>query len=245
MTDLPEPSLVAQLLSLEPVKTWSLIVTVFGDMDGDRISGKDLGALLGPLGIRPEAMRVALHRLKKDGWIQSEKSGREVIYSLSPYGRAETTTAREDVYRRDAKFADEGWIIAVLPPGATAPEGPHVTVDRGLYVVPARQNILADALILEPTGALPTWIEASLVPDHMRAQAGELVELTAKFQDHLSAGHDGTHLRLMFLHLWRKMALRPGTWAHIGLMPDGVMARCHAAMVQFFAQTQPTPSSGM
>ena len=48
-------------------RVWSLIVTVFGDLaqrNGDEIAGPVLGEILAPVGVRPEAMRVALHRLR-------------------------------------------------------------------------------------------------------------------------------------------------------------------------------------
>lgn len=244
MTHASDMTLSDQLLRLEPVKTWSLIATVFGDMDGDCISGKDLKALLAQLGIRPEAIRVALHRLKKDGWILSEKSGREVIYSLSPHGQVETRAAREDVYRADVKYP-EGWRVALLPPDGRVADTQHMAVplDRGLYVLPSSHESVADALMMVPQGPVPVWVEDRLVPEHMRITARRLVDLGADFQRRLPSTDEAIHLRLIFLHLWRKMALRPGTWAHIGLLPSGVMAECHAAMAQVFAQTQPTPAT--
>ena len=79
MTQAPDQSITDRLLGLESTKTWSLIATLFGDLDGDELSGKALWSLLAPLGIKPEATRVALHRLKKDGWIVAKKAGREAI----------------------------------------------------------------------------------------------------------------------------------------------------------------------
>ena len=45
-------SLIDALLALETPKTWSLIATVFGDLDGEQLSGKALWALLEPLGVK-------------------------------------------------------------------------------------------------------------------------------------------------------------------------------------------------
>ena len=86
----PTTALIEDLSSLETIKTWSLIVTLFGDLDGEPqvvLSGKDIGAILGHIGIKPEATRVALHRLKRDGWIDTQRAGREVFYSLSDRGK--------------------------------------------------------------------------------------------------------------------------------------------------------------
>ena len=43
-------TIVDRLLALETPKTWSLIVTVFGDLDGEWLTRKQLGVLLGDLG---------------------------------------------------------------------------------------------------------------------------------------------------------------------------------------------------
>ena len=105
--------LIEDLLKLETPKTWSLIATIFGDLDGDSLSGKQIGALLSHAGIKPAASRVALHRLRNEGWIVSKKHGREVSYTLSDHARAETAAAQKDVYRRDVKFAS-GWNVLAL-----------------------------------------------------------------------------------------------------------------------------------
>lgn len=228
-----------RLVALEPVKTWSLIATVFGDLAAPEVSGKDLKALLAPLGIKPEAMRVALHRLKKDGWITSTKSGtsgREVQYHLSDRGRAETLAAREDIYRRDVKYP-EGWRLVALPPDSDPPSLPHLAIDRTLFLMPTCTALPDHALPLHLGTSLPDWFEARLVPAHLHAQASKLVELAAAFEP---AAEDSASARLMFLHLWRKMALRLGTWAHIGLFPGGAMAQCHSAMADIFDQTSAT-----
>ena len=78
-----------------------------------------------------------------------------------------------------------------------------------------------------------------MVPDHLRTQAEALTRLGAEFLSDVSVA-DTVTARLMFLHYWRKMALRSGTWAHIGLMPEGVMARCHAVIGEVMSRTERT-----
>ena len=238
MTQAPDQSITDRLLGLESTKTWSLIATLFGDLDGDELSGKALWSLLEPLGIKPEAMRVALHRLKKDGWIVSKKAGREVIYSLSEHARAETRAAQIDVYRQDVKFA-EGWrLVKLAPDGETVGE-PHIALDKGLFLIPSARAIPEDALELTLTHNIPTWVEELLVPHHLRAQAAVLGELANGFLPGRPRS-DAVTARLMLLHYWRKMALRTGTWAHIGLMPDGAMAQCHSAITKVLRETERT-----
>lgn len=238
MTQAPDQTITARLLGLETTKTWSLIATLFGDLDGDELSGKALWSLLEPLGIKPEAMRVALHRLKKDGWIVSEKAGREVIYRLSDHALAETRAAQTDVYRQNVKFAS-GWRLVKLAPDADSMGGTHVALDKGLFLMPREDPLPKDALEMTLGTSIPVWAEDLLVPKHLRDQAAGLSRMAKEFLSKPPTS-DTVTARLMFLHYWRKMALRPGTWAHIGLMPDDEMADCHGAITKILRETERT-----
>ncbi|MBY5935189.1 hypothetical protein KUV51_19440 [Tateyamaria omphalii] len=234
---------VTSLLQIEPPKTWSLIATMFGDLDGDSLSGKQIGALLADAGIKPEASRVALHRLRSDGWIVSHKTGREVSYALSDRGRAETFAAQKDVYRRDVKFS-AGWQVYALDPGAPMDACGGITLGRNLVLAPEGKDF-ADALTLSlADGDLPQWVADTLVAPHLLHQAHVLADLAACFEDvsgKLTAAN-ATTARILFIHFWRKMALRTGVWAHISLVPSGEMARCHRVVTDLLDRTdQLTP----
>ena len=77
--------MIDDLLKLGEVKVWSVLVTLFGDLapgQTDHLAGPDVSRLVERLAIKPEALRVALHRLRKDNWIESSKSGRISHLSL-------------------------------------------------------------------------------------------------------------------------------------------------------------------
>ena len=64
--------LVAQLSHDGTPRVWSLIVTIFGDLareSGMSLSGTALSRMTARVDVRAEATRVALHRLRRDGWI--------------------------------------------------------------------------------------------------------------------------------------------------------------------------------
>ena len=42
-------------------------------------------------------------------------------------------------------------------------------------------------------------------------------------------------LRLLFLHNWRKLALRESTWAHIWLKKDGPISHCHSGITELLS----------
>ena len=89
-------NLIEQVTFGTTPRVWSLLVTVFGELAQDadaQISGSLLRSLSEHIGIKPEAMRVALHRLRKDGWIDSERTGRTSNYFLTLWGRAQSIAA--------------------------------------------------------------------------------------------------------------------------------------------------------
>jgi len=228
----PALRLIEDLASLQPIKTWSLLVTIFGDMSrvsNRKISGTFLKAMLEPVGVRPEAVRVALHRLRKDGWIVTERDGRETSYGLSASALEETQSAYHDVYRSEIKFPD-GWVMMVFPPNNTRP---HVglNVAKQCWLVPAEKSgQLKGALAsqLEPSD-IPQWINDALVAPETLAIAEKLILLIreiAKRADQIQSAHI-TIIRFLVLHHWRRMALREETWFHIWANQSGLLATCH------------------
>ena len=72
--------MVKNVLGDAPPRVWSLLVTIFGDLalaKDARLSGASVNALTAAIGIKPEATRVASHRLRKEGWIESHRTGRQ------------------------------------------------------------------------------------------------------------------------------------------------------------------------
>ncbi len=234
-------SLIRDLVNLAPIKTWSLIVTLFGDLDGTFLTGKQMRAALEPLGIKPEAIRVALHRLKKDGWIVSEKSGREVAYQLSKRGREDTRSVYEDVYSQDGKYP-RGWQVSIVRESAEVDDSiPTIRVGRHLAITP-RGAMLKPEQSLEieiPETDIPDWFQQKFLQTEtikLAEQLSECVVAFEKLEDKCNA-LQLVLLRLMILHHWRKMALRTVCWAHIGLLPEGELARCHRTVTGLMNRT--------
>jgi phenylacetic acid degradation operon negative regulatory protein len=228
-------TLIEELVALEPIKTWSLIVTLFGDMNGKEITGKDLGLLLGRVGIKTEAMRVALHRLRKDGWIESTKSGREVTYRLSSHGLSETRAAYEDVYRQDTKYPD-GWVTCWVRQGFAAPPL-SIPIDKALVLMPATAAAKAENVVTLKFDDYPPpkWFSSGLVQDKVLRQASRIFDLAASAEIHRMQSLPQAAIRLILLHHWRKMALRPAVWAHISLNPKGPLALCHGRVTDLLS----------
>ncbi|MCV6584277.1 MAG: PaaX family transcriptional regulator [Marinibacterium sp.] len=215
MTDADFARLITLMTQDQTPRVWSLLVTVFGDLaqeDGARISSSTLGHLTDVIGIKPEAMRVALHRLRRDGWIESTKSGRSSHHVLSKRGRAESARANAVIYP-DGPEPDRAWLITRAPDG----EGPR----RGEIAVTPNQSIAGaapddpDALILpiETGQALPDWMRARVCDADLCAQSAGLADRLGQLHRALSS-HPALSplqvaaLRVLVIHDWRRLILK-------------------------------------
>lgn len=197
------------------------------------MSGKEINLILNHIGIKSEATRVALHRLKKDGWINTTKVGREVIYQLSKNGLEETNAVYEDVYRENVKYPD-GWQLTLIPSLDLVPQEQASNVImllKNIFLVPCANkmtNLQCIELEFE-RDLIPAWFEDRLVPTKTVEIVKQLNLLIQQYlvSPTLSSDLDSITIRLLFLHHWRKMALRDNIWAHIWLCPDGAIAQYH------------------
>lgn len=111
---------IADLRTLGGQRVWSLMISLFGDLaqsKGDTIDGPVLSLIMNILDVKPEAVRVALHRLRNDGWIQSQKSGRISQHSLTEKGRRESALASPRIYAQPGSDPDAGpetWQIVLV-----------------------------------------------------------------------------------------------------------------------------------
>jgi phenylacetic acid degradation operon negative regulatory protein len=207
-------------------RVWSLIVTVFGDLaqkQGDLISGPMLASILTPLGVRPEAMRVALHRLRNESWIETTKRGREAFHSLSATGLEQSVIASGRIYANEHS-ATPNWHVLCYPPALSNDEQSraarlvgdgYIALSSGVYLAngPA-QNVAKDALILEGSlGDIPTWLSASLVSNGLSSALKDLsvaLELLSLDKNHAQSftPFQIATLRTLIVHRWRKLALK-------------------------------------
>lgn len=221
--------MIKNLSQLGEMRVWSVIITIFGDVvvpRGGRVSASALAAISEPLGIKPEALRVALHRLVKDGWIIREKSGRNSFYVLSDRGRAEFLPATKRIYAAQPQKSGP-WQIAILPPNP----------DRGLIVELRQAGFarLTESVFLRESQSVsvpekvvlvvcdqfenfPIWAKSVLAPD-------DLLQDYSKFENAIScelAGFDPAHataIRVLLIHQWRRLLLRHPD-VPVELLPD-------------------------
>lgn len=110
----------ALLARLRPSAT-SLIVTVFGDSilpHGGAVSLASLIQVMAALGLNDRAVRTAVFRLAKDGWLSATQQGRRSFYSLTDSARLRFQAAHRVIYGGGPEPWDGTWTVVltgVLP----------------------------------------------------------------------------------------------------------------------------------
>lgn len=212
-------TLTAPLRAVGGGRVWSLMISLFGDLaqaEGTSIDGPVLSAMMSLLEVKPEAARVALHRLRKDGWINSDKVGRISRHSLTDQGRSESAAASPRIYATPDD-GSEGWQLILLkatedqPPSRMAALGFTALAPR-LFVGPANAPPPSGALSLPGTPP-PDWLRAQLRDEPMQSAyadlARSLLDLRSTLPDvDAISPLQVAVLRGLIVHNWRRLVLK-------------------------------------
>lgn len=208
------------LSHLQNLRVWSIIVSLFGDLaqqPGDQISGITLTRIITPMGIKPEAIRVALHRLRKDGWIESSRSGRASVHFLTEFGRSQSAAVTPRIYARTSEPPSQ-WhlLIAEDGSGQTALEDAlllpqYISVNRNTALGQGPAPDGQEDLFTANVSALqaPSWLQERLFPSDMVEACHSLLVALQKvtLADDITAIEIAC-LRTLIVHHWRRIALR-------------------------------------
>ena len=231
--------LVAALGAEDPPRVWSLLITVFGDAvapRGGAVSSATLGLVTGRLGIGSGAVRTALSRLARDGWLERERRGRRSHYSLSASGRAPFAAASRRIYApADAAPDARPRLLAIgargtggtHPPGEPD-DGTAIELRAGLWLLverdAAQRARLAGAGYLVASavpGPMPGWLAERLGLAALDARCRRLRErFGALAARPPTEPLDALAARLLLVHAWRRLLLRAPVLPP-ALAPDG------------------------
>ncbi|WP_300032884.1 PaaX family transcriptional regulator C-terminal domain-containing protein [uncultured Roseobacter sp.] len=208
---------ISALAELGGQRVWSLLVSVFGDLardEGASVDGPVLSDIMTAMGVRPEATRVALHRLRKDGWITSAKSGRISRHSLTAYGRKETIAASGRIYAKPADFTEDWQVI--ITDGTEARDhlrvAGFVQLSPRVYAGSATAKAPVGTLIL--TGdTVPDWAKNAILPERLireyQALYTQLETISTAADPALDMPPlERAVLRCLLVHTWRRLLLR-------------------------------------
>ena len=114
----PQPSAVTRQVPAASAR--SLLVTVWGDTVrplGDEIGAVTLVRLMAPLGLSPRAVRAAMSRMTRRGWLTRRRAGRRAFYALTQAGALRLEQGVRRVYRATAERWDGRWrlLTYVIP----------------------------------------------------------------------------------------------------------------------------------
>lgn len=117
---MPTPAIITRLveefLSRSPMRTTSLIVTLFGDAVSQHGGVIWLGSLvraLETLGINERLVRTSVFRLVQDGWLEFERVGRRSFYRFSEFGSHEYERAARRVYSQEQEPWHGRWQVLI------------------------------------------------------------------------------------------------------------------------------------
>ncbi len=187
-------------------RIWSLVITVFGDSvqpRGGRIATTRLQRLLGRVGVEPGALRTALSRLRRDGWVVGEREGRFSLYRLSASGLARFAPATERIYAPPQPLVATRWTLAL---GGDAAQG--IPVAPNLWLVPQAGVAGADLAVSGTLSALSPDFAATLLPQAHRAALAALAADLAALDGAALGPLDAAAARTLLIHRWRRLVLR-------------------------------------
>ncbi|MDU8910618.1 PaaX family transcriptional regulator C-terminal domain-containing protein [Aestuariicoccus sp. MJ-SS9] len=237
---------VSALTEGQTLRVWSVIVTIFGDLaqaPGQTLSGRALARLCAPMGLRDEAQRVALHRLRKEGWIESRRDGRQSHYGLTDWGRAQARAASPRIYGP----APAGPLYLWVTETAAEPRADVVAIAPNLALSTAIDGPPGSMVQQVAPEALPGWMRARVADPALVAEAARLTAALERLRTELPKITDPAQqavLRVLMVHGWRRIALK------LPLLPDaafpdgwqGAAARAHlGALLQ--ALPRPAPAA--
>ncbi len=243
MTSAPAFATLAEpFLVPSDIKVWSVLVTIIGDLAPDAaIGGPILTSLVEAMGLQSQAMRVALHRLKRDGWVESEKVGRVGYYRMSKSAKSSTYSVGSRVYAESVSR------ISSLQLLVGNPSDPELS-DFGFQIAPnvclakEDQGLEGQLAVSVQAEVLPEWVMAKVhegaCSSDCQRLALDLDQLLSLLDPDAMGVIEKTALRILVLHRWRRLALRMDALAEAILGASEAPAVCRARVAKCLEMLQ-------
>jgi len=116
---------IAAFLAVEPPRSKSLVMTIFGDAVAPHGGEAWLGSLielLEPFGVNDRLLRTSVFRLAQEGWLGSQRDGRRSSYAITPEAMRRFTRAFRRVYAPLNLHWDGSWTLVLGANSLTAAE---------------------------------------------------------------------------------------------------------------------------
>jgi len=273
MMDAPSPTrdpagqaldvLIERFHAGERLRVWSFLITVFGDAivpRGGMVGLAALQEITDRIGISPGALRAALSRLAKDGWVERARHGRRSYYRLTPESAATFADAARRFYAPGPPAWTGGWSVAIAPDESgpdrerreTALAGAgFLKLSTGVFLRPQTEPGTdketdtgndpqaggSDLFTLRTdTAEPPGWVRETLSDAEVGAAYAALCETLAPLAG--SLGNEGSLppldamvARALLIHDWRRIVLRDKDLPE-KIRPDGWPGDATRALVR-------------
>lgn len=235
--------LIDHLHSDGRLRVWSVVITIFGDAvqpHGGTVAMADLQTILGHMGVENGALRTAMSRLAKEGWVTRDRQGRNSFYRLSPAGLKSFIPATEKIYRAQYAPTPQKLIFAVGPDvigtareqlnallagfgGMALRNGVALFADPSKHLLNQLQQ--ADLLLIDADlEELPSWVAEKLELTEIEADYHALLNRYTPLGEQAEqlatlSPIDALCARILLIHEWRRLILKqPPLPAH--LLPE-------------------------
>jgi len=221
-----------------------MLFTLFGDYVrhyGGTIWIGSLIALMAEMGFRGSAVRAAVSRMMRQGWLTALRAGRASYYALTPRGDARIEEAARRIFKLHPERWDGLWRIAVLPSGAGMRRESRAALRRELewmgFAVLARGVYVTPNDLLEHIPALVERHGLAAAAEMFAARLAGPEEAAAFAARHWDLpGIDNAYAAFVGawrprLNNWRAAAARAGG---VPDLPDGAAFREKTRLVHEF-----------
>jgi phenylacetic acid degradation operon negative regulatory protein len=109
-------TIASEFLERRPIRSTSLIITLFGDVVSQHGGVIWLGSLveaLGLIGIDERLVRTSTFRLVQEGWLEAERVGRRSFYRFTAYGKREYERAARRIYSLERPDWEGAWTLLI------------------------------------------------------------------------------------------------------------------------------------
>ena len=246
MTTLPTLTpFLNELHKTSRLRVWSIVVTIFGDLvqpRGTPISTQELLQLTDAIGIEGNALRTAMSRLAKEGWLTRHKQGRTSAYSLSKSGANTFLTASERIYHPSFFSTNDQWHLAIHNEAIDPTTIDHASSFQINKTTCLSQEPLAGkgCLTLEATiEDMPNWVKNQLIPQSLSDNYQTLHDLlqSIDFGDTAKLSPlEAMALRFITIHFWRRLVLRHPLLPQTFSKADWIGSETHTHVKELYAE---------
>lgn len=144
--------LLATFAAQRPIRSGSLIISVFGDAIAPHGGSAWLGSIieaLEPFGVNERLARTSVSRLSKQGWLVAERIGRRSYYRLTETGLRRFDAASRRIYCEPTRKVADSWCLVLLD-SIAATERDEVRKELGWLGFAA----LSSSVLAHPTNDL-------------------------------------------------------------------------------------------